>query len=405
MRRPVWLTPAVLTIFMSGAAMMSVSMGSRQSQGLLIGPLSLDRDWPLATFSLAVAVHNLMWGFFQPFTGAAADRWGAARVAALGALAFGIGMIMTASGGAWMTTIGLGVVSGFGLAATSFSVVVGPVSRAVSPQHRTSAMGAAQALGSFGMMAMIPLSQWMIGAYGATQTIWILSTFSLASIPLAIILNKGEKASRPALSVVADLTVKEALREAWRHPGYRLLAAGFFVCGFQVTFIGVHLPGYLALCGMSQGAGATALLVIGIFNVFGTWMMGQLSQKYRPKHVLSAIYLLRAICTIAFVFGPKNEVTLLAFAASMGLLWLSTVPPTSGLIACVFGPRYLGMLFGVVFFTHQLGSFLGSWLGGIIYDATLSYDVMWMGTAILGVVASLLHLPIDDRSLRNAQAA
>lgn len=405
MRRPVWLTPAVLTIFLSGAAMMSVSMGSRQSQGLLIGPLSLDRDWPLATFSLAVAVHNLMWGFFQPFAGAAADRWGAARVAALGALAFGIGMMMTASGGALITTIGLGVVSGFGLAATSFAVVVGPVSRAVSPQHRTVAMGAGQALGSFGMMAMIPLSQWMIGTYGATQTIWILASFSLASIPLAFILNRGEKASRPPLTVVGDLTMKEALREAWRHPGYRLLAAGFFVCGFQVTFIGVHLPGYLALCGMSQGAGATALLVIGAFNVLGTWGMGHLSQRYRPKHVLSLIYLGRAVATIAFVMGPKNEITLLAFAASMGLMWLSTVPPTSGLIATVFGPRYLGMLFGLVFFTHQVGSFLGSWLGGIIYDATLSYDVMWMGTAILGVVAAILHLPINDRSLRVAQPA
>lgn len=400
MRRPVWLTPAVLTIFLSGAAMMSVSMGSRQSQGLLIGPLSLDRDWPLATFSLAVAVHNLMWGFFQPFTGAAADRWGSARVAAVGALAFGVGMMMTAMGGATMTTIGLGIISGFGLAATSFSVVVGPISRAVAPQYRTSAMGAGQAMGSFGMMAMIPLSQWMIASFGATQTIWVLASFSIASIPLAIVLNRGEKAARQPLTVVADLTMKEALREAWNHRGYRLLAAGFFVCGFQVTFIGVHLPGYLALCGMTKGAGATALLVIGIFNVFGTWLMGQLSQKYRPKHVLSAIYLGRAICTVAFVYGPKNEWTLLAFAASMGLLWLSTVPPTSGLIACVFGPRYLGMLFGLVFFTHQLGSFLGVWLGGIIYDATLSYDVMWMGTAILGIGASLLHLPINDRSLR-----
>ena len=400
MRRPIWLSPAVITIFAAGCAMMSVSMGARQAQGLLIGPLSAERDWPLATFSLAVAVHNLMWGFFQPFTGAAADRFGAARVAAVGALAFGVGMILTALGGATLSTLGLGVVSGFGLAATSFAVVLGPVGRAVRPEYRTSAMGMGSALGALGMMAMIPLAQWLIGHYGATRTIWILSTFSLASIPLALILHRGEQAARPPLTLVAEMTMKQALREAWSHRGYRLLAAGFFVCGFQVTFIGVHLPGYLALCGMSKGAGATALLVIGGFNVLGTWLMGQLSQKFRPKHVLSAIYLGRAIVTLLFVLGPKNEWTLLAFAATMGLMWLSTVPPTTGLIACVFGPRYLGMLFGVVFFTHQVGSFLGSWLGGIIYDATLSYDVMWMGTAILGVVAAILHLPINDTTLR-----
>lgn len=404
MRRPLWLSPAVVTIFIAGCTMMSVSMGARQAQGLLIGPLSAERDWPLATFSLAVAVHNLMWGVFQPFTGAAADRFGAARVAAIGAIAFAIGMMLTAMGGATLSTIGLGVVSGFGLAATSFAVVLGPVGRAVRPEYRTSAMGAGSALGSFGMMAMIPLAQWLIGRYGATQTIWILSTFSLVSLPLALLLHRGEQAARTPLSVVADISMGQALREAWKHRGYRLLAAGFFVCGFQVTFIGVHLPGYLALCGMSKGAGATALLVIGGFNVIGTWMMGQLSQKYRPKHVLSALYLGRAIAVALFVLGPKNEWTLLAFAAAMGLMWLSTVPPTTGLIACVFGPRYLGMLFGVVFFTHQLGSFLGSWLGGIIYDATLSYDVMWMGTAILGIVAALLHLPINDTTLRTQAA-
>lgn len=400
MRRPIWLSPAVLTIFAAGAVMMSVSMGSRQAQGLLIGPLSAERDWPLATFSLAVAVHNLMWGFFQPFAGAAADRWGAARVASLGAVAFAVGMALTAMGGATVTTLGLGVVSGFGLAATSFSVVLGPVGRAVRPEYRTNALGIGSALGSFGMMAMIPLAQWLITSLGPITAIWVLACLSLVSLPMGLLLHRGEKAARPPLSVVAEISPLEALREAWRHPGFRLLGAGFFVCGFQVTFIGVHLPGYLALCGMSKGAGATALLVIGGFNVLGTWLMGRLSQTYRPKHVLAGIYLGRAIITLAFVLAPKNEITLLAFAAGIGLLWLSTVSPTTGLIASVFGARHLGMLFGVVFFSHQVGSFLGSWLGGIIYDATLSYDIMWMGTAALGVVATLLHLPIDERSLR-----
>lgn len=401
MRRPVWLNAAVLTIFAGGAALMSVSMGSRQAQGLLMNPLSAERDWPLATFSLAVAVFNLMWGAFQPFTGAAADRFGAARVAAVGAVAYAAGMALVAVGGTTLTVVGLGVVAGFGLAATSFSVVLGPVGRAVAPEHRTSAMGVGSALGSLGMMAMIPVAQGLIAGFGPTGAVWILAAVSLASLPMTLVLARGERmAAAPAAT--GGQSFREALAEAWAHPGYRWLTAGFFVCGFQVTFIGVHLPGYLALCGMREGAGATALLTIGAFNVAGTYLMGRASAVWRPKHVLAAIYLARAVVTFLFVMGPKTEATLLAFAAAIGLLWLSTVPPTTGLIAHIFGPRYLGMLFGVVFFSHQVGSFLGSWLGGVIYDATLSYDAMWMVTAALGIVAALAHLPIGDRSLRQA---
>lgn len=400
MGRPSWLSPAVLTIFIAGCVMMSVSMGARQAQGLLIGPLSLERGWPLATFSLAVALHNLFWGAFQPFTGAAADRWGAARVAACGALAFGIGMILVASGGETGSIVGLGLISGFGLAATSYSVVLGPVGRAVAPQYRVTAMGTGSALGSLGMMALIPVTQGLIGGLGASGAVWVLACFSLATIPLALMLHRGEEAARKAAAAVVHhpQSIREALSEAWGHSGYRLLTAGFFVCGFQLAFIGVHLPGYLALCGMTKGAGATALLVIGGFNVIGTYLAGRL--KVRPKYLLSGIYLARAAATFLFVMGPKNEVTLLAFAATMGLLWLSTVPPTTGLIAGLFGPRYLGMLFGVTFFSHQIGSFLGAWLGGIVYDATLSYDVMWMSTVVAGLFATLVHLPIRDASVR-----
>ncbi|MGE5475467.1 MAG: MFS transporter [Bacteroidales bacterium] len=399
MSRPAWLTPAVLTIFVAGCVMMSVSMGSRQAQGLLIGPLSAERGWPLATFSLAVALHNLFWGAFQPFTGAAADRWGAARVAAFGALAFGLGMMLVASGGEWGSIVGLGLVSGFGLAATSYSVVLGPVGRAVQPQYRTAAMATGSALGSLGMMALIPVTQTLVGNLGASRAVWVLACLSLITIPLALLLHRGETASRAtAQAIHHQQSIGEALREAWGHKGYRLLTAGFFVCGFQLAFIGVHLPGYLALCGMTKGAGATALLTIGAFNVAGTFFVGRL--KLRPKYILSAIYLARAVATFLFVMGPKNEATLLAYAAAMGLLWLSTVPPTTGLIAGLFGPRYIGMLFGVVFFSHQIGSFLGAWLGGIVYDATLSYDVMWMSTVVAGVFATLVHLPIKEASVR-----
>lgn len=402
MRRPPWLTPSILTIFVAGCVMMSVSMGSRQAQGLLIGPLSADRGWPLVTFSFAVALHNLFWGAFQPFTGAAADRWGAARVAALGALAFGLGMMLVATGSEWASVVGLGLVAGFGLSATSYSVVLGPVGRAVAPQYRTTAMGTGSALGSLGMMALIPVSQGMIANLGATTAVWVLACFSLATIPLALMLHKGETAARAAAAAIVHhpQSIGEALREALNHNGYRLLTAGFFVCGFQLAFIGVHLPGYLALCGMTKGAGATALLVIGGFNVLGTYMAGRL--RVRPKYLLSGIYLARAVATFAFVMGPKTEIALLTYAAVMGLLWLSTVPPTTGLIAGLFGPRYIGMLFGVVFFSHQIGSFLGAWLGGIVYDATLSYDVMWMATVAAGVFATLVHLPIREESVRAA---
>jgi len=398
MFRPRWLTPAVLTIFVAGATMMSVAMGIRQAQGLLIGPLSAARAWPLATFSLAVALHNLMWGLFQPFTGAAADRWGAARVAAAGTVAFGAGMVLVATGGPLQTILGLGIVSGLGLAATSFSVVLGPVGRAVSPQYRTVALGTGSALGSLGMMALIPVSQSLIGKLGPVDAIWWLAGLAFLAAPMALLLHKGEAMVPPPPVAAVQQSVAAALRQAWAHSGYRLLTAGFFVCGFQLAFIGVHLPGYLALCGMTKGAGATALLVIGGFNVIGTYMMGRLSQRYPAKFVLSAIYLGRAVATLAFVLGPKTEISLLTFAAAMGFLWLSTVPPTTGLIATMFGPRYLGMLFGVVFFSHQIGGFLGAWLGGLIYDATLSYDMMWMATSALGVFACLVHLPIAEHA-------
>ena len=396
--RPAWLTPAVLTIFVAGAAMMSVAMGIRQAQGLLIGPLSAARAWPLATFSLAIAVHNLMWGMFQPFTGAAADRWGAARVAAFGATLFGLGMVLTATGGPLQTILGLGVVSGLGLASTSFSVVLGPVGRAVSPQYRTVALGTGSALGSLGMMALIPVSQSLIANRGPVEAVWWLAGLAFLSVPLALLLHKGEAMVPAGPAQAVPQSVKQALRQAWDHPGYRFLTTGFFVCGFQLAFIGVHLPGYLALCGMTKGAGATALLVIGGFNVVGTYVMGQLAQRYPAKFILSSIYLGRAIAAFAFVMGPKTEVTLLVFAATMGFLWLSTVPPTTGLIATMLGTRYLGMLFGVAFFSHQIGGFLGAWLGGLIYDATLSYDIMWMATAALGVFACLVHLPIAEHA-------
>ncbi|MGE5547726.1 MAG: MFS transporter [Solirubrobacterales bacterium] len=400
MRRPVWMTAGVLTLVAAGAAMMSVSMGARQTWGLLIGPLSTERGWPLATFSLAVALQNLLWGAFQPFSGAAADRWGSARVAVVGALAYALGLAMVALGGPWTAVAGLGVVSGLGIACTSFAVVLGAVGRSVGPESRSSALGFASAAGSLGMVGMIPVASNLIPAYGPTTTVWVLAVLCLASVPFAAIIARAERGTaHPSVHLAVGQTLAEALADALRHTGFRLLTVGFFVCGFQIAFIGVHLPNYLALCGMPKSAGATALLVLGAFNVVGTWLAGQLGTHFRPKYVLAATYLLRAVAATAFVFGPKTDLTMMAFAAALGMMWLSTVPLTSGLIASVFGPKHMGALFGIVFFSHQVGAFVGSWLGGIVYDRTLSYDSMWITTVLLGIAASLIHLPIGDRPL------
>jgi predicted MFS family arabinose efflux permease len=395
MVRPVWLTPSVAAIIAAGAVVMSASLGARQPQGLLLDPLSIERGWPFATFSLAVALQNLLWGVFQPFAGAAADRWGAARVAALGAVAYAIGLVMMVAGGPAMTVVGLGVVAGAGIAATTFSVVLGTVGRAVEPRYRSSALGLASAAGSFGMMLAIPLCAWLIRAYGPDATLLVLAALCLGSIPFAWLLGRAEAAAGPP---PPGPSLREALKEAVGHSGYRLLILGFFVCGFQIAYIAVHLPNYLQLCGMGTGAGATALLTIGLFNVLGSWLAGQLGGRFRSKYVLSAIYLLRVVAVVAFVWSPKSETALIAFTAAMGLLWLSTVPLTSGLVALLFGPKHMGSLFGIVFLSHQIGAFVGSWAGGEIYDATLSYEPMWIATAALGLLAAVLHLPIADRT-------
>lgn len=400
MVRPVWLTPSVAVLILSGAIVMSASLGARQPQGLMLEPLSIERGWPFATFSLAVALQNLLWGVFQPFAGAAADRWGAARIATFGALAYAAGLGMMVAGGPAMTVVGLGIVAGAGIAATTFSVVLGTVGRAVEPRHRSSALGLASAAGSLGMMLAIPLCAWLIQAYGPDRTLLVLAAICLASIPFAWLLGRAEAAGGPS---PPGPSLREALREALAHSGYRLLVIGFFVCGFQIAFIAVHLPNYLQLCGMGAKAGATALLTIGLFNVLGSWLAGQLGGRFRSKYILSAIYLLRVVAVVAFVWSPKSEIALIAFTAAMGLLWLSTVPLTSGLVALLFGPKHMGSLFGIVFLSHQVGAFVGSWAGGAVYDATLSYEPMWIATALLGLLAAALHLPIEDRGSGRVQ--
>jgi predicted MFS family arabinose efflux permease len=285
------------------------------------------------------------------------------------------------------------VLVGLGLAGASFAVVLAAASRMVPEERRSWALGVITAAGSLGQFLFAPLGQAFIGAYGWSTALVLLSLFALAVVPLA-----GALSGRPASTGVGrEQTIREALAEAGRHRGYLFLTAGFFVCGFHVAFITVHLPPYLVDLGLSAGLGAWAIALVGLFNIVGSYTAGVLGGKHSKKYLLSSLYFARAVVIAAFVMLPPSAVTVLVFAAAMGLLWLSTVPLTSGLVAQIFGPRYMATLFGIVFFSHQVGAFIGVWLGGYLFDATGSYDVVWWLGVALGLAAALLHFPIDER--------
>lgn len=371
-------------------------MGVRQSFGLFVGPLSVERGWPVATFAFALALQNLLWGVAQPFAGAAADRFGVPKVVAAGGLLYAAGLALTAwVDGASAAVWGAGVLVGLGISAASFAVLLGAVAQAVPPERRSMALGLASAGGSFGQMAMVPVAHGLITTQGVADAMLVMAALALLMAPLALTLRGGSRRH-----AATTLSLGEAIAEASRHSGYRLLTAGFFVCGFQIVFIGVHLPSYLATCHMPPAVGASALTVIGLFNMIGTWAAGWLGGRWRPKYILSGIYIARSVIIVLFLALPKTETSVLLFSAAIGILWLSTVPLTSGLVATVFGPRYMATLFGIVFLSHQVGAFLGTWMGGALFDLMGSYDVVWAISVVLGVVAAVMHLPISDKAIR-----
>ncbi|CAO4185291.1 MFS transporter [Methylorubrum populi] len=374
---------------------LSGAMGIRQTFGLFLGPFSLETCIPVATTALAIALHNLVWGFAQPFAGAAADRYGAAPVIVFGALVYAGGLALTAlvpTASALM--VGMGLMVGIGISCTSFGVVLPAVGRASAPERRSAALGLASAGGSLGQVLLVPFAQSISSLAGMSVALLALAGIILTVAPLGLWLDRASRSS-----TIADRTasgaLSDAIEQAWRNPGYRLLTLGFFTCGFQLAFIATHLPGYLSLCHMPVGLSATALALIGLFNMVGS--CGWLGGRFRPQHVLGWLYVVRGTAIGLFVAAPKSEAVVVAFAAIMGLTWLGTVPLTSGLVARVFGVRHLGTLFGIVFLSHQVGSFLGAWLGGVILDVAGSYDPVWLATALAGFVAALLHFPIDDR--------
>jgi len=382
-----------MLMVVAGGAIMSVAMGVRQSFGLYLDPLAVGYGHSLGLIAFAIALHNLTWGIAQPFAGAAADRFGPAPVVAAGAFLFAAGLSLSAlSTSGVALVIGMGVLVGLGISCTSFGVVMAALGRAIPAERRSMAMGLASAGGSLGQALLVPFAQGITQLSGTTISLLALAACLIVVAPLGLLLNRG---ADPATDAEHALPIREAVAQALRNRGYCLLALGFFTCGFQLAFIATHLPAYLTLCAMPPGAGAMALAVIGLFNMIGSWACGWLGGRFPQQHILGWLYLLRGAVILAFFLAPKNELTLFAFAAMMGLMWLGTVPLTSGLVAKVFGTRHLGTLFGLCFLSHQIGSFLGSWSGGIVFEITGSYGLVWTATAIAGFVAAALHFPID----------
>ena len=376
-----------------------LAFGPRSAMGFFQLPILEDRGWDRATFGMAMALQNLFWGIGQPFFGLVSDKFGAWRVLASGALIYIAGMILMAIAPIpmWLH-LGGGVLMGLGVGACSFGVVLASMARLVSPAKRSFAFGLATAAGSAGMFVYAPISQGLIDSLGWSDSLVVLSAFMLA-IPLLAIPLRGNAASSQFASAEFEQTARHALLEAFSSQGYLLLISGFFVCGFQVSFITAHFPAYISDLGLAARWAVIAISLIGFFNILGSLASGVIGQYYSKPMLLVWIYLLRSLLITLFMLIPASPLTVIVFSIIMGILWLSTVAPTNALVAIIFGTRYLGMLGGIVFFSHQVGSFLGVWLGGVLYDRTGSYDVIWWLGVALGVFAAVVHWPIREQPI------
>ncbi|MCP3871158.1 MAG: MFS transporter [Gammaproteobacteria bacterium] len=392
---PLWRTPFIVIV--AGCLIAMVGFGVRSSFGLFMDPMTLANGWGRETFALAMAIQNLLWGIGVPLAGAIADRRGAAPVLIAGALCYALGIYGMAGADSSMALhLFGGVLTGLGVAFTGFAIALSAIAKVVGPDKRSLALGLGTAAGSLGQVVFSPLAQGFIGHFGWFSALLIMASFTALIIPAALLIPRMTSAKGEAES---DQTLAEALREAVAHRGYLLLTLGFFVCGFHVAFITVHFPSYVKDLGMAASVGATSLALIGFFNIFGSFGSGAVGQRWSKKVGLSWIYLLRAVAISALMLAPKTELTIYLFAASMGILWLSTVPLTTGIVGQIFGMRYLSTLFGIVFLSHQLGSFLGVWLGGYLFDTYGTYDAVWWVGVILALVAALIHMLIDELPL------
>lgn len=390
-------------VLLCGAAIVALSLGIRHGFGLWLQPITMERGWTRETFALAMAVQNIAWGLAGPFAGAVADRFGAFRVLVTGALLYAAGLVLMALATSGLAFTGsAGVMLGMAQAGTTYAVIYGVIGRNVPADKRSWAMGVAAAAGSFGQFLMVPVENWLMASFGWQEALFLLGCAALAIVPLAFGLKEPKT---PATHGGTHQSIGAALHEAFGYPSFRLLMAGYFVCGFQVVFIGVHMPSYLKDRGLSPDVATMALALIGLFNVFGTYASGLIGQRWPKRYLLSSIYLFRAIAIALFLWLPLTPSSVYLFSSVMGLLWLSTVPATNAVVAQIFGVRYLSMLGGFVFLSHQVGSFLGVWLGGRLYDMTGSYDVVWWIAIALGVFAALANLPIREEPIARAATA
>lgn len=397
LQKPLSLT----TVLVCGGLLVSLAMGIRHGFGFWQLPMTQANGWTRETFTFAIALQNLVWGLFQPFAGMLADKYGSPRVAIGAACMYAAGLALMAVSS---TGVGLaassGILIGMGLSGATYTVVFGVVGRTASPERRSWALGLVSAMGSFGQFAMVPIEQSLIDGFGWQMALFVLAAMALLMAPLSAGLREPTRAVQ-----AAGQSIGEAIKEAFGNHSFRWLMAGYFVCGFQVVFIGQNLPAMVKDGGMGPDVARNALMLIGLLNIVGTYSAGTLGGLYPKKYLLSGIYFARAACVLVFMFMPLTPISIYVFSAAMGVLWLSTVPLTSGVIGTVFGVQYLGMLSGVVFFSHQVGSFTGMWLSGLLYDKTGSYTVMWGITVAMGVFAGLVNLPIKEKPLLRSAAA
>lgn len=387
---------SLFQVLACGAAIVTLSMGIRHGFGLWMQPLTQARGWTRETYALAMAIQNISWGIAGIFAGMAADRFGAFRVLVAGAALYALGLFgMSQADTPLMLMLSTGVMLGVAQAGTTYAVVYGVIGRNVPAERRSWAMGMAAAAGSFGQFLMVPIEGQLIGTLGWQSALGVLGVAALLIAPLAWGLREPHLAGNQA-SAPREQTIFHALREAFQYRSFQLLMAGYFVCGFQVVFIGVHMPSYLKDHGLSPQVASYALALIGLFNVFGTYAAGALGQRMPKRHILAFIYFARAVVIALFIWAPLSPVSVYAFSAVMGFLWLSTVPPTNAALAQIFGVAHLSMLSGFVFLSHQIGSFMGVWLGGYFYDRTGSYDMVWYIAIALGVFAGLVNLPVKE---------
>jgi len=388
-------------VLLGSALILALSLGVRHGFGLFLSPMSAQFGWGREVFAFAIALQNLIWGLAQPFTGALADRFGAAKVVLIGGVLYALGLVCMGFSDSPMTlSLSAGLLIGIGLSGTSFSVILGVVGRAVPAEKRSMGMGIASAAGSFGQFAMLPGTLGLIGWLGWSAALLVLGLLVAMIVPLVSMLK-----DKPLPVLGHEQSLSEALREACSHSGFWLLAFGFFVCGFQVVFIGVHLPAYLVDQHLPATVGTTVLALIGLFNIFGTYTAGWLGGRMSKPRLLTGLYLLRAVVIVLFLWLPVTTTSAYLFGMAMGFLWLSTVPLTNGTVATLFGVRNLSMLGGIVFLFHQLGSFLGGWLGGVVYDRTGSYDLIWQVAILLSLLAAALNWPVRERPVARLQAS